>query len=285
MQTVPVTSMKANNKSYPLIPEEERKCVWMTTGFISYKLCERNYQCEFCPFDQAIKNEESGEGDFQESESDWTEGSLKTDLSARIGGSCFYHPDHCWAKVENAEKVRIGIDDLLTQLITNIQVVILPQVGSFVGQGECCAHIIQEDYILPVVSPLSGSIQTINPRLKKKPELITDDPRGCGWLLTVRPENLESDLKNLLFGRKAILWYQREEKEILARTDLIFKQSPQAVGPTMQDGGVRISRLRDLLNVVTSKQRAQILDFSITRRKNSQRSVSNLPNKHPSSGE
>lgn len=276
--------MNANNKHYPLIPEEERKCVWMTTGLISYKLCERDFQCEFCPFDQAIKNEESREGDLPEAENDWTEGSLKTDPSARISGSFFYHPDHCWLKVENAEKVRIGIDDLLTQFMTNIQVVILPQVGSFIGQGECCAHIIQEDYILPVVSPLSGSIQTINPRLKKKPELITDDPRGYGWLLTVKPENLESDLKRLLFGRKALLWFQQEEKEILTRADSILKQSPQILGPTMQDGGVRITRLRDILNVVTAKQRAQILDFSITRRRSSPRSASNPPNKLPLPG-
>ncbi len=270
--------MDANNKRYPLIPEEERKCVWMTTGLISYKLCDRNYQCTFCPFDQAIKNEGSSENDLQESESDWAEGSLKMDPSARISGSFFYHPDHCWVKVESAEKVRIGIDDLLVQLMTNIQVIILPQTGSFIGQGECCAHIIQEDYILPVVSPLSGSIQTINPRLKKKPELIIADPTGYGWLLMVRPENLESDLKNLLFGRKALLWYQQEEKEILARTDLLLKQSQQTVGPTMQDGGVKITRLRDILNVVTAKQRAQILDFSVTKRRKSPKSVPNPTN-------
>src|SRR5512141_2869753 len=101
--------MNANNKHYPLIPEEERKCVWMTTGLISYKLCERNFQCTFCPFDQAIKNEGSSENELQDPESDLTEGSLKTDPSARISGSFFYHPDHCWLKVENAEKVRIGI--------------------------------------------------------------------------------------------------------------------------------------------------------------------------------
>jgi len=270
--------MNANNKHYPLIPEEERKCVWMTTGLISYKLCERNYQCTFCPFDQAIKNEGGSEGDLQESESASAEGSLNGDPSARVSGSFFYHPDHSWAKVENTEKVRIGIDELLTQLMTNIQVAILPQVGSYIAQGECCAHIIQEDYILPVVSPLSGVIQAINPRLKKKPDLITDDPKGYGWLLTVRPENLESDLQNLLFGRKAFLWYQQEEKEILARTDLILKQSPQTVGPTMQDGGVRITRLRDILNVVTAKQRAQILDFAITRRKKPQKTLTNMTN-------
>jgi glycine cleavage system H protein len=251
--------MSGKNKNYQMIPEEERKCTWMTTGFISYKLCDRNYQCEICPFEQAIKNGESGEGDFQEQEEDWTD--------VRINGSIFYHPDHCWVKVENPEKVRIGIDDLLTQLITNVKIVILPQVGSATSEGEYCAHIIQSDYILPVISPLSGSVQTVNPRLKKEPELIISDPRGDGWLITIKPNNLESDLKNLLFGRKALSWYRKEEKEIIARTDLMLKYNPQAVGPTMQDGGVRISCLQDVLNVVNSKQRAQILDFSITRPK------------------
>jgi glycine cleavage system H protein len=180
--------MSAKNKNYPLIPEEERKCVWMTTGLISYKLCDRNYHCEICLFDQAIKNDGSGEGDFQESEDDWVEGALESDPSTRINGSIFYHPDHCWVKVEDPEKVRVGIDDLLTQLISEVKVVILPQVGSFTGQGECCAHIIQEDYILPVISPLSGFIQMVNPRLKKEPELITDDPGGDGWLIMIKPK-------------------------------------------------------------------------------------------------
>jgi glycine cleavage system H protein len=264
---VKMDSMGAKSKSYPLIPEEERKCIWMTTGFISYKLCDRNHQCEICPFDQAIKNEEMGEGDFQESGDDLAEGSLNAEPSARINGAIFYHPDHCWVKVENSERVRVGIDDLLTQLITQVKVVILPQAGSFSGQGECFAHIIQEDYILPVISPLSGSIQTVNPLLEKEPELIINDPRGDGWLITVKPKNLESDLKNLLFGRKALLWYQREEKEIIARTDLILKHNLQGVGPTMQDGGVRISCLRDVLNIVNAKQRTQILDFSVARPK------------------
>jgi len=264
---VKMASMGAKSASYPLIPEEERKCVWMATGFISYKLCDRNYQCDICPLDQAIRNDETGEGDLPESGENWAEGSLQAEPSALINGAIFYHPDHCWVKVENSDRARIGIDDLLTQLITEVKVVILPQAGSFTGQGECFAHIIQEDYILPVISPISGSIQTVNPRLEKEPELITNDPRGEGWLITVKPKHLESDLKNLLFGRKALSWYRREEKEIIARTDLILKHNPRGVGPTMQDGGVRISCLRDVLNVVNPRQRTQILDFSVARPK------------------
>ena len=284
--------MSTKNKTYPLIPEEERKCIWMTTGFISYKLCDRSYQCEICPLDQAIKNEELGEDDLgtpcgkvSPSEDNEMEGSPKSDSSngdtmrhhVPINGSIFYHPDHCWVQVENPEQVKVGIDDLLAQLIMNVKVVILPQAGSFFGQGECCAHIIQDDYIVPVISPLSGFIQTVNPRLKKEPELIIADPRGEGWLITIKPGNLESDLKKLLFGRKALSWHQRGEKELIARNDLMRKHNPPAVGPTMQDGGVRIGCLHDMLDLVSPRQRAQILDFSISRTKYSKRLLSNQP--------
>lgn len=261
-----VVSMSARSKRYPLIPEGEQKCVWMTSGFISYRLCDRNYQCDLCPFDQAIKNEEIQDEDVKEAADGRAEGSPNVGPSAQIHGAIFYHPDHCWVKVENAERVRIGVDDLLTQLIARVKVVILPQAGSFICQGECFAHIIREDYILPVISPIYGSICAVNPRLEKEPELITDDPRGEGWLITAKPKNLESDIKALLFGRKALSWYRREERELVARIDLILKQDSQDLGPTMQDGGVRVSSLRDLLHIASAEQRTQILDYSVAGR-------------------
>jgi len=268
-----MASMSATKKGYPLIPQEEQTCVWMATGLISYKLCDRNYQCELCLFDQAMKNETRGNGEFQESDNGGTEGSFTGDPSVRINGSVFYHPDHCWVKVESRDTVRVGIDDLLTRLISVVKIVILPQVGSSAIQGECCAHIIQEDYILPVISPLCGAVQTVNPRLKNEPELITGDPLGDGWLITIKPKNLESDLKHLLFGKKALLWYQREQRDIIARSDLILKQNPPGVGPTMQDGGIRVGRLQDMLTAMTAKQRAQLLDFSVSRPRDYQRTA------------
>ena len=267
-----MTTMGAKKIHYPLIPEEERKCVWMTSGFISYKLCDKNYQCEICPLGQAIKNEGKGEDLVPESQDDWAEGSVKADTSARISGSVFYHPDHCWAKVDHPEKVKIGIDHLLTRLMTKVKVVILPRVGSFTGQGECCAHIIQEECILPVVSPLSGTIEAVNPRLRKEPALILDDPIEGGWLTTIKPDNLESELKNLLFGRKALAWYKSEEQAIIAWIDVMLKQTSQSpVGQTMQDGGVRIDGLNELLSCLSAKQKAQILNFFITRPKKTEK--------------
>ena len=248
-------------KSYPLIPEEERKCIWMTTGFISYKLCDRSYQCEQCHFDRAIKHQECK---VQGVHSDWAEGSYPGDATIRDNGSLFYHPEHCWVKVENCETARIGIDDLITRLITKVKVLILPEVGTFTAQGDCFAHIIQEDHILPVTAPLSGVVQAVNSRLKNEPELVTADPKGAGWLITIRPDHLEGDLKNLLLGKSALSWHQCKEKEIIARSDYLLRHDFHELGPTMQDGGVVMNSLEDMLKIMNPLQRAQILDFSIS---------------------
>lgn len=31
------------------------KCVWMLAGNVDYKLCDREYECDECPFDHAIR--------------------------------------------------------------------------------------------------------------------------------------------------------------------------------------------------------------------------------------
>jgi len=31
------------------------KCVWMLADVVAYKLCDREYDCEHCPFDRALR--------------------------------------------------------------------------------------------------------------------------------------------------------------------------------------------------------------------------------------
>jgi hypothetical protein len=40
-----------------MISEERKKCVWMTSGLITYKLCAYDYHCEECLFDKVIRND------------------------------------------------------------------------------------------------------------------------------------------------------------------------------------------------------------------------------------
>lgn len=35
------------------------KCIWMASNLVEYKLCDRNFECDNCAFDQAIRNKAS----------------------------------------------------------------------------------------------------------------------------------------------------------------------------------------------------------------------------------
>ena len=35
---------------------ENMKCVWMSSGVVEYKLCDKDFDCENCPFDKVIRN-------------------------------------------------------------------------------------------------------------------------------------------------------------------------------------------------------------------------------------
>ena len=42
-------------KSLKIIPLGKKKCVWMESGVISYKLCDNNYDCPTCAYDHAMQ--------------------------------------------------------------------------------------------------------------------------------------------------------------------------------------------------------------------------------------
>ena len=250
-----------NKKNYyQLIPEEDLKCVWMTAGLLSYKLCKYNLQCEKCPLDWELRNlsgaPSHGSAASQERKQinsqparpaaprrEETPGRviLTEDLSrSTINGSLFYHPGHTWVKVEKADEVRIGIDSFLGKMIGRVKVIVLPLSGGRCLQGEALCSIIQEEGILHIVSPVSGSILSVNQKLKDQPELVTKDPLGEGFLLTLKPKNLQRDQKHLFFGEAALSWYQKELERF--KTAVVSELSPgqKGLGMTMQDGEIKL---------------------------------------------
>jgi glycine cleavage system H protein len=240
-----------------MIPEEEKQCVWMTSGLISYKLCTRDYRCEECIFDQVIRNEAAVDASAGHGEVVSAAASLSASDSLHASAALFYHSGHCWAKVEDADQVRIGIDGILAQMVSPVKTVVLPQAGDAVVQGQCFAHIIQHKHIVELVSPLTGTVLSVNQGLKTSPQALAAEPWGQGWLVTIRPDNLEHDLKSLMFGRKAMEWYQKKEHEVsITRSGMLSRHEPD-LGPTLQDGGDLLVSLADMLN---PEQYEQIID-------------------------
>ena len=267
--------MDEKKNYYQLIPKEELKCVWMTAGLLTYKLCKYNLQCEKCPLDwelrnisstpssnlappEGLKKIDSGEAGLTPPPRKGRSGgdALTEELSRlSINGSLFYHPGHTWVKVEKTDEVRIGIDYFLGKMIGKVKVIVLPLSGRRYFQGENLCSIIQEDGILHIVFPVSGSILSVNQKLKDRPELVTKDPLGEGFLLTLRPKNLQRDQKHLFFGEAALSWYQKElERFKTVAVSELYGQ--ERVGMTMQDGAIR---LRDIKRLVGPERYIQLL--------------------------
>jgi glycine cleavage system H protein len=48
--------------------------------------------------------------------------------------------------------------------------------------------------------------------LKNYPELVNEDPYGKGWLIIVKPANLQAELANLLEFNAAVEWHKNQAK-------------------------------------------------------------------------
>ena len=42
-------------ESFKIVPPGKKKCVWMEAGVVSYKLCDNNFDCPTCTYDQAMQ--------------------------------------------------------------------------------------------------------------------------------------------------------------------------------------------------------------------------------------
>ncbi|PKL17337.1 MAG: hypothetical protein CVV49_11675 [Spirochaetae bacterium HGW-Spirochaetae-5] len=205
---------------------------------MSYKLCPLNYACEECMFDRVMRNETAAM-----IRRPGIDAALAADLasidssSPLIDGSLFYHRSHCWVKVINPDEVKVGINGILARLIYGIKTVVLPKEGEALLRDQFFAHIIQEKHIVPLVFPVSGIITAVNSDLLKTPDILRKDYGENGWLVTVKPDNLENDLRTLVFGSSAIEWYRSKDRSISEAIHAVYSVSGSELGPTMQDGG------------------------------------------------
>jgi len=245
-------------EQYNVKSEDDMKCVWMTSGIISYKLCSLDFFCEECEFDRVMHNETVA--DMHKHDVD---GSLAQELASagpstnRLDGSLFYHKNHCWVKVVSPDEVVIGINGILAKLIYGVKTVVLPKVGDSVAKDQIFAHILQEKHIVPLIMPVNGVITAVNTEFKKRPELLRTEFSDKGWLVTIKSDNLEKELRNLSFGSKAMEWYRAKDRSISEAIHAVYNSNRENIGPTLQDGGELALNVSEIL---TTEQYNMILD-------------------------
>jgi glycine cleavage system H protein len=117
----------------------------------------------------------------------------------------FYSKDDMWVS-KGDSLVVIGATDYFQTVLSDI---LFLEMESKVGD----AVINLEDEIgslesvktvLDIIPPVTGKIAEINEKLEKSPEIVNKSAYQDGWILKMEPNNLESDLSNLLTANEYV---------------------------------------------------------------------------------
>ena len=109
----------------------------------------------------------------------------------------YYSKDFAWIKIEG-NNVRMGITDYAQKQLREIVYAELPEAGV--------------KAVSDLVAAVSGTVEEVNAEVQSKPEILNEDPYVKGWLLLVKPVNLQAELANLMDFDKAVEWHKNQSK-------------------------------------------------------------------------
>ena len=110
-----------------------------------------------------------------------------------------YYKEHEWVKKLSDGSVLVGITDFAQNNLTDITYVGFKlKVGSKVEFEKVFGEIESVKSVSDLFSPISGEILEINEALEDEPELVNSNPYEKGWMLKIKPSNLDNELSKLM---------------------------------------------------------------------------------------
>ena len=121
----------------------------------------------------------------------------------------YYSKDFAWIKIEG-DKVRMGVTDYAQKSLREIVYAELPATGTELKQGEPYGTVESVKAVSDLVAAISGVIEEVNEEVKSKPETLNEDPFEKGWLVIMKPTNLQAELANLMDFNAAVEWHKAQ---------------------------------------------------------------------------
>jgi glycine cleavage system H protein len=102
-----------------------------------------------------------------------------------------YTAEDEWIRLEG-EQVVIGVTDFAQNQLGDIVFVEFPEIGASIEAGVPFGTIESVKAVSDLFAPLTGEVLAVNDLLEDQPELVNEACYGDGWLITLRPDNLDS---------------------------------------------------------------------------------------------
>jgi glycine cleavage system H protein len=99
--------------------------------------------------------------------------------------------EHEWITISSEGLATIGISDFAQEQLGDIVSIELPKAGSKFRQMQPMAIIDSVKASSDVYCPLNGEVVQVNDDLSEHPEWINQSPYELGWIVKMRPSNIE----------------------------------------------------------------------------------------------
>lgn len=214
-------------------------CLWMSAGLVSYKLCDRNFDCDRCPFDAALRGETLP---------------ARPPVDApgpRVAALCFpddrlYAPGHTWVQETSPpggrHGVRVGLDAFAVSLIGRVRSVrpgrCAPSPGATDGASTppVLCELDLEVGRLPVILPVAGRPNAWNRVLETDAAPLMRSPYEDGWIAEIDSVTPDA-LAGLLTAEGALERSRLDLRRFRRRAAVFLFEESAAVGPGGDPGG------------------------------------------------
>lgn len=212
------------------------KCIWMWAGLLTYRLCDRDYECGDCPANAIFQPRTLSRPSLEE-----TPASAPADLN--IAPDRFQDPQHLWIRVLPASQVQIGLDPMAARLLWPAHDIELPKTGAYLRRGDPAVSVAVNGGTIRFASPVTGHVVRAHAVGKQRLRSMLRRPYRSAWLLIVSLSRLEQQLARYLFGRAAASHTAHEWARFQQWCVRLAASEMEAV-PALPDGGeIDVDRL------------------------------------------
>lgn len=234
-------------------PDEQLPCIWAEAGVLSYRLCDRHYDCEGCPLFQVLSGERATAGApdaWVEAvpapipEAPWGGAAQVAACMARLLAGCTlrldrsYNAGHWWLDDSGSSGLTLGLEEHALRVLAPIEDIIVPRPGARVSRSQACVRIVRGRTAVPLPAPIGGRVEEVNRSYADTVRVWGGLPGGDEWLLRVAPDEPLAAVPDLYRGEAALGWHLRNLQLLRAvLREAVEERGAPEVGPTLNDGG------------------------------------------------
>jgi glycine cleavage system H protein len=120
-----------------------------------------------------------------------------------------------WVRFEADGAATLGMTDTAQTRGGKLVNIEFKKIGKMLRQGQSAATIESAKWVGPFPMPFAGEVVANNEAAFRRDILIANrDPYGEGWLVKVRPTNLETERGQLINGDDAVEKYKQRIVEL-----------------------------------------------------------------------